>query len=241
MKHAYLCIGTSIYVLGLLTACGHAANSVITMDIPSGTPGPAVAFTQEAYPPLPTRAPTPMSYPPPAEQTRNAIVALTYLAQPTISTTATSCPASTTPENYVDCEYSLDSLGSLKSNRGWLMADWQTAATVYGLSVVSYDGTKMLWLEEFTTFGKTRVVVRAVLILPQIAETETFAQDMCRINNGAADSEIFVAAEIDPNADYRVPNTHIKKAWRANRQTFAFEPLPTEGISCTIDPQAYWR
>jgi hypothetical protein len=70
----------------------------------------------------------------------------------------------------------------------------------------------MLWLDKSingTLGGSPRWEVRAVMVLPEISESETFAYE-CRINGATeVDSEIFAVAEIKTQC-----MDNIKQAWR---------------------------
>jgi hypothetical protein len=130
----------------------------------------------------------------------------------------------------------------------WLMSDYQTS-DIYEFAVVTYDNVRMLWLDKY--LGKkggepfwiasdpAYWQVRAVLVLPQISEDETFVND-CRTSGATQDDpEIFAVAKTKPNADLNLDI--IKQAWRANRKISTFEPIPTNNIVCFISPMEYWR
>ena len=159
--------------------------------------------------------------------------------QPRSTPTPVTCPVSAVPTDYVGCQSPPLPKGLLATG-GWLFSDYQTSRQVYSFEVIS-DTLRMLWLEKLLgngTLGETnRWEVEAVLILPQISESETFAHE-CRINGAAeVDPEIFAVAEVKDS----IYLDSIKQAWRANRKTLAFEILPTTGIVCFLSPLEYWR
>jgi hypothetical protein len=122
------------------------------------------------------------------------------------------------------------------------MGDYQTSETVYGFSVVTDGNLRMLWLDKSLGYrigGEPYWEVRAVLVLPELSENETFVND-CRVDGASeSDPEIFVVAETKSNTDLNLDI--IRQAWRANRKTSAFEQIPTDGIVCFISPMEYWR
>jgi hypothetical protein len=159
--------------------------------------------------------------------------------QPSSTPTPVPCPVSAVPTDYVGCQSPPLPKGLVATN-GWLFSDYQTSRQVYGFEVIS-DTLRMLWLEKLLgngTLGESnRWEVKAVLILPQISESETFAHE-CRINGAAEiDAEIFAVAEVKDS----IYLDNIKQAWRANRKTSAFEIIPTTGIVCFLSPLEYWR
>ena len=98
----------------------------------------------------------------------------------------------------------------------------------YGLSLVSDDANKMLWLSKIThydtTNGNPYWEVKDVLGLSNVEAGLILIPDGCALN-GVPNSEIIVAGR----------NGVIVLAWRANTSLDKFEVLPTDGIKCNSD------
>lgn len=239
------------FCFGLLAACSQT-NNAPTAESPASTAIVAIPSPHQPYP-APVATPIPTAYPAPAtieviEATHNAAVQLTLTAQPTLTPIPTTCPASSVPDSYVGCQHPPMPQG-LEAPQWWLMSDFKTSETIHAFSVVMYDNLRMLWLDKYLgergsepfwlASNPTYWEVRAVLVLPNISEDETFVNDCRVIGAIEADPEIFAVAETKPTADLNLDI--IKQAWRANRKTSAFEQIPTEGIVCFISPMEYWR
>lgn len=98
---------------------------------------------------------------------------------------------------------------------------------VYGLSLVTDNVNKMLWLSKITHYDTNRNAyweVKDVLELSNVEAGLTLLPDGCLLN-GVPDSEIFVVER----------NRAIVLAWRANTTLDRFEVIPTNGIECHSD------
>lgn len=96
-----------------------------------------------------------------------------------------------------------------------------------GLSFVSDDGSRMLWLEKIARYEANGGViweVTDVLDLSKIESDAVLIPDGCSLN-GSVDNEIVVVAQ----------NGVILFAWRANATSDRFEVLAPKDITCDSD------
>lgn len=89
----------------------------------------------------------------------------------------------------------------------------------------------MLWFDRLTHRDEKGVAyweVKDVLVLPAIPKTQILVYAMCLLND-QPDGEIAAVADHQPTEQYF---KRVRKAWRANRTTEKFEPMPVKGIKC---------
>ncbi len=101
----------------------------------------------------------------------------------------------------------------------------------YAMSEVHRAKTKMLWFDHLTHRDDKGVAyweVKDVLVLPAISRRQVLVYAMCLLNN-KPDGEIAAVADYQEGVQYF---TRVRKAWRANRTTEKFEPMPVKGVKC---------
>lgn len=101
----------------------------------------------------------------------------------------------------------------------------------YAMSEIQRARTRMLWFDRLTHRDEKGVAyweVKDVLLLPAIPKNQILVYAMCLLND-QPDGEIAAIADHQPTEQYF---TRVRKAWRANRTTEKFEPMPVKGIKC---------
>ena len=88
----------------------------------------------------------------------------------------------------------------------------------------------MLWFDRLThrdDQGIAYCELKDVLVLPVISKRQVLVYAMCLLNN-KPDGEIAAVAD-QAGVQYF---TRVRKAWRTNRTTEKFEPIPVKGVKC---------
>ena len=114
---------------------------------------------------------------------------------------------------------------------GSLLSDPYKDEKQYGVTQVARGRVNMMWFDLLThndAEGQAHWIIKDVLFLPPIAKNQQLFHVDCLLND-KPDPELVVIVDNVVRAGYY---TRVRHAWRANRQTEKFEPIPTKGIKC---------
>jgi hypothetical protein len=101
----------------------------------------------------------------------------------------------------------------------------------YGVTEVSKGNVKMMWLDRLTHHdpaGTAHWEIKDVLFLPPIRKNQLLFYVNCSLAN-EPDAELVVITEAVVRRGYY---DLVRHAWRANRKTEKFHPIPVTGIKC---------
>ncbi len=133
---------------------------------------------------------------------------------------------------YIGLRHGDDLPRGLKWVGGALLSDpYKKDEKQYGVTQVMKGQSNMIWLERLThndPAGKAHWETRDVLFLPVIRKNQLLFYVDCFLND-KPDPELVVIVDNIVRGGYY---STARSAWRANRQTERFEPLPPKGIKC---------
>ncbi|HSE16603.1 MAG TPA: hypothetical protein VLB46_06095 [Pyrinomonadaceae bacterium] len=150
---------------------------------------------------------------------------------PAAAQRASTPPKQTTDTaQYIGLRYGPTLPRGLKSTGGSLVSAVEDEKE-YAMSEIRRGRIRMLWFDRLTHRDDNGIAyweVKDVLVLPAIPNSQILVYAMCLLND-KPDSEIAAIADHQPTEQYF---TRVRKAWRANRTTEKFEPMPVKGIKC---------
>ncbi len=114
---------------------------------------------------------------------------------------------------------------------GSLLSDPYKDEKQYGVIQVARGRVNMMWFDLLThndAEGHAHWIIKDVLFLPVIGKNQMLFHVDCLLNN-QPDPELIVIVDNVLRAGYY---TQVRHAWRANRRTEKFEPIPPKGIKC---------
>ncbi len=114
---------------------------------------------------------------------------------------------------------------------GSLLSDPYRDEKQYGVAEVVKGKVRMMWFDLLTHHdaeGHAHWIIKDVLFLPPMRRNQSLIHVDCLLAN-KPDPELIVIADNVLRGGYYAS---VRHAWRANRKTEKFEPIPVKGIKC---------